>query len=536
MRFASRLSLAALLLPLAVAASASTPTPVKRGGEPGFVSSQNGQFLLDGKPFLFTATNAYWLHHLDQDSDIDKTFTDIANAGLKVVKTWAFDDVVGSTPPPGTFFQLFNGANITINEAGLQRLDAVVASAEKHNIKLILTLSNNWFPTPPDHGDTKPRGFLSNSYGGADVYVQQLLGPHATHDEFFSNPIVIAAFKNYVKAVVSRYINSPAIFSYELMQDPRCFSTLPASPACSAQTITLWHAEISKFIKDLDCNHMAGSGDGGFFCVGCPKLFPPPAAPSPKPGQKRGPGLLTLSKLRAARTEIEKRAYARSTKEARKRGSGGAMVRARWSAPATAERAWRRQSDSAAGPGYDGSQGVDSEDISGISSIDYSGFQYFPDQNSYGPVGMDSARRWEQTQQLIDSGNLWIQQHLDTANTFQKPSAFTGFGILSQENLPFFVPPNSTTVVAPPNPGDFIPNSEVATVYKAWLDTCNTNKLPGLVQYQWSEHGLCESNKRQSDDASVFIGGNSPNDGYAADVNVIAALSDTASQQSGYDD
>jgi len=43
-----------------------------------------------------------------------------------------------------------------------------------------------------------------------------------------------------------------------------------------------------------------------------------------------------------------------------------------------------RQDDSYVGPAYDGSQGVDSEDVSGIPSVDYSGYQYFPDQNSYG--------------------------------------------------------------------------------------------------------------------------------------------------------
>jgi mannan endo-1,4-beta-mannosidase len=66
--------------------------------------------------------------------------------------------------------------NATINEGadGLQRLDKVVASAEKYGLKLILTLTNNWNPERPqpatavgrrNDGDGFPRGFLSNDYG-----------------------------------------------------------------------------------------------------------------------------------------------------------------------------------------------------------------------------------------------------------------------------------------------------------------------------------------------------------------------------------
>ncbi len=43
----------------------------------------------------------------------------------------------------------------------------------------------------------------------------------------------------------------------------------------------------------------------------------------------------------------------------------------------------RRQEDDEVGSAFDGSAGVDSEDIMNIPEIGYSTFQFFPDQNTY---------------------------------------------------------------------------------------------------------------------------------------------------------
>jgi len=514
---------AALALLPAVFASAAE---VKRNAEPGFVIAKDGQFSLDGKPFQFTATNAYWLHQLS-DADIDATFASIAATGLKVVTTWAFDDVVDEPPPYGTFFQLFKGDQIVINEAGLQRLDAVVNSAEKHGIKLVMSLSNNWFPSNKDCKDPKPHGFLSNSYGGADVYVEQLC-TSGFHDEFYTNEKVLAAFKNWVKTVVTRYVDSKAIFSWQLMNDPRCSSTLPASPQCNTQTITKWHAEISSFIKSIDCNHLVGSGDAGFYCVDCPKLF---ACNTTNPITKRAPTLLTMDDVMATRAEFEKKALDRVSELTSKRG--GASLRA------SLERAFKRQSDSGDGGGYDGSQGVDSEDISSAPDIDYSGYQYYPDQNSYSDGGYDDRRRWEHVQSAIAHGNTWIDQHAKTAAEIGKPSVFTGFGIVTQENLPFFIPFNSTEVFCPSKDAYFPTNEEQGEIYSAWLEETRCKNTGGVVQYQWSQSCLGENKtsswRRQDMYTPIIVGGMSPNDGYAATPDSTSAVGTNAQSQVGTD-
>ena len=48
-----------------------------------------------------------------------------------------------------------------------------------------------------------------------DVYVSQITGSQ-NHDYFYTNATVIAAYKNYVKTFVTRYLNEPTILAWEV--------------------------------------------------------------------------------------------------------------------------------------------------------------------------------------------------------------------------------------------------------------------------------------------------------------------------------
>lgn len=85
------------------------------------------------------------------------------SAGLKVFRTWGFNDKNVTTLPDGLpnyggegagateiVFQWWDNGKPTINtgEFGLQAFDKVVAAAEKVGIKLIVALTNNvCYPT-----------------------------------------------------------------------------------------------------------------------------------------------------------------------------------------------------------------------------------------------------------------------------------------------------------------------------------------------------------------------------------------------------
>lgn len=210
----------------------------------------------------------------DHYKDVKLGLEAAKDAGLKVVRTWAFHDnnrtfSEGGLPKyntgaEDTVFQWFEkDGSVKID---LSKLDVVVEAAEATNMKLILALTNNWA-----------------DYGGMDVYTVNLGGKY--HDDvsptarlrnlitdqaqFYRLPAIKKAFKNYIKTVVNRYKDSPAVMAWEIANEPRCGAdgvrNLPRGPDCTPKTITSWVDEMSTYIKSLDADHLVTTGsEGGF--------------------------------------------------------------------------------------------------------------------------------------------------------------------------------------------------------------------------------------------------------------------------------
>jgi len=52
-----------------------------------------------------------------------------------------------------------------------------------------------------------------------DLYVRQF--GLQNHDDFYTNEAILTAFQNYTKQIVTRYVDSPSVFSWELANDAR---------------------------------------------------------------------------------------------------------------------------------------------------------------------------------------------------------------------------------------------------------------------------------------------------------------------------
>jgi mannan endo-1,4-beta-mannosidase len=167
-----------------------------------------------------------------------------------------------------------------------------VNTAEELGLLVQIVLTNNWYPIAgedPSQGqaglrkrqaDSRPRNVLSNDYGashspivvipyvdedrvpstgGMDAYVREF-GVNGHHSEFYTNRTIVDNFKTYVAKIVDRYKDSKGIFAWEIANDARCVSSLPASKDCDTLVVTDWHDEIARHIKSIDKNHLVTSG------------------------------------------------------------------------------------------------------------------------------------------------------------------------------------------------------------------------------------------------------------------------------------
>ncbi|KAI1385673.1 glycoside hydrolase family 5 protein [Hypoxylon trugodes] len=252
------------LLSLSLLASGSHASPLHRSKcravPEGFVAVDEGKFRLDGGDFNFAGSNAYYFPFNSNATDVELGLAAAKDAGLKVFRTWGFNDKNVTFNPEGlpqyggegagateTVFQWWANSTSTVN---ITDFDKVVDAATKVGIKLIVTFTNNWA-----------------DYGGMDVFTINLGGKY--HDDFYRLPQIKDAYKRYIEQFVTRYKDSPAIMAWELANEPRCGAdakrNLPVSNNCTTATLTFWIDEMSTFIKSLDANHLVTwGGEGGF--------------------------------------------------------------------------------------------------------------------------------------------------------------------------------------------------------------------------------------------------------------------------------
>ncbi|KZT72191.1 glycoside hydrolase family 5 protein [Daedalea quercina L-15889] len=255
--FAALLAVISLATATSIVDRQSTTGAAPPAAVTGFITTSGQNFQLDGEVYTVVGANSYWVGLTGLNStEMDQAFADIAATGATTVRTWGFNDV---TTPNGDYYQLWTNGTPTLNygPTGLENFDNVVAAAKAYGLRLIVALTNNW-----------------SDYGGMDVYVSQLTGTDY-HDYFYTNSDVIQAYKNYVSAFVSRYVDEPGIMAWELANEPRCAgSTGTTSGNCTAVTVTSWIAELSEYIHSFDDNHLVGIGDEGWYAIADDSDYP----------------------------------------------------------------------------------------------------------------------------------------------------------------------------------------------------------------------------------------------------------------------
>ncbi|KAK1993544.1 glycoside hydrolase [Colletotrichum falcatum] len=193
------------------------------------------QFTIDGVTKYYPGANCYWCSFLANTADVDLVLGHVKTSGLKILRTWGFNDV-NIVPQCDNWFRHMTASSSTINTGvnGLGRLDTVVASAEKNRTRLIINF-----------------GRLRRDQG---IHTPALFG--GDHNGWYTNTATQTQYRRYINAVVGRYKNSNSIFAWELPKESRC-------QGCATSIIYNWAKSTSEYIKSLDPKHLVTLGDEG---------------------------------------------------------------------------------------------------------------------------------------------------------------------------------------------------------------------------------------------------------------------------------
>lgn len=231
-----------------------------------FVRQRGGRFMIGQKPFRFVGANVAVMYRDEDRARMPETLRVAAQAGIKVVRVWAFGEGGPNDVKPMADFEdwprnfFFRRAPGEWNENAFVELDRVIAEAAKNHIYVQLCLTNWWRDT-----------------GGVTQYLRWAGINDAADDSkkfginnekailFYSNPETRRLYREHLEKLATRrntitgvlYRDDPTIFGWELMNEAQVITGRWAERRA-------WFQEMSAYLKSLDPNHLIAPGAWGY--------------------------------------------------------------------------------------------------------------------------------------------------------------------------------------------------------------------------------------------------------------------------------
>ena len=242
-----------------------------RPGTTGPVRVENGRFIRNDRPYTYIGTNFWYGPILASDGeggDHDRLVRELDT--LKALGIENLRVLVGGDGPDGVFSRIgptLQKAPGVYNDTLLTGLDRFLAELGKREMQAVLYLNNSWEWSGGYGvylewaGAGKALLPLESGYG---PFMQQMA-------QFNTNEKAQELFLDHLKFIVSRtntvtgrpYSEDPAIFSWQIGNEPRCFSDDPAA----REGFVGWLTEAARLIREIDPNHLISTGNEGFW--GC---------------------------------------------------------------------------------------------------------------------------------------------------------------------------------------------------------------------------------------------------------------------------
>ncbi|HEX5602502.1 MAG TPA: cellulase family glycosylhydrolase [Pyrinomonadaceae bacterium] len=245
-----------------VAAPNSTPSTPRDQ----FVRQRGGRFMIGQKPFRFVGANIAVMYRDEDRARMPETLRQAAQAGIKVVRVWAFGEGGPNDVKPMADFEdwprihYFRRAPGEWNEDAFVYLDKVIAEAAKNNIYVQLCLTNWWRDTG---GVTQYLRWAGINDAADDSYKFGINNEKAIL--FYTNPETRRLYREHLEKLATRrntvtgvlYRDDPAIFGWELMNEAQVITGRWAERRA-------WFEEMSAYLKSLDPNHLIAPGAWGY--------------------------------------------------------------------------------------------------------------------------------------------------------------------------------------------------------------------------------------------------------------------------------
>ena len=242
---------------------------------PSFVKVEDGKFVSDNYPSYFAGTNFWYgaiLGSEGQGGDrerLAKELDFLKENGMVNLRV-----LVGGDGPDGVKQRIsptLQKAPGVYNDTIFWGLDYFLAELGKRDMKAVLYINNSW-----------------EWSGGYGMYLEwagegeAVLPSEVGYQEYIKSVSRFILcdkakelFANHVKHVVSRtntvtgkpYKDDPAIFSWQICNEPRCFS----KDTLNQRVFADWLWETAALIKSIDPNHMVSTGSEGYH--GCDQNF-----------------------------------------------------------------------------------------------------------------------------------------------------------------------------------------------------------------------------------------------------------------------
>ncbi len=226
------------------------------------VSSKNTEFITstgnfltigtESKPWFFVGANNYYIG-IDNNSQstVDELMADMVQMNLGVLRIWGFNDDQNKT----TKLQGPNAGDFL--EANFQMLDYVLYQADRHDIRIILPLTNYW-----------------NDYGGMRQYVQWTGDTTPTADEFYGISQAQTYFRNFISHLANRvntynqriYKEDPTILAWQLANEPEYPTD---TNTANGSILTDWINNTADYLKNtIGVKQLVTTGMEGFYDSG----------------------------------------------------------------------------------------------------------------------------------------------------------------------------------------------------------------------------------------------------------------------------